>query len=261
MFSLSSAGQPPHGPETASFSPLRRLLACFASASLVLLSGCANLQPAEPTVPDKHVDAITQASDSRWHFVRFRFNRNAQGAVDSYLDVMIADQVVAALIDDFSGQLSVWRFHRRWPEDDTGHQFSFMFMAPTDVAGRLIARIRAHGLLQQLRGQGYLADFRVDRPSGPDAMDIAASSDRSWPEDIQREWPHFIMGASRMWLGLATAAASRHPDSELHQRYVLAEQALDKLWLDKGNHALLHHLSALFGYKPVRVIRRDIMRF
>lgn len=114
--SLSFAGQPPHGPEMTSISPLRRLLSRLGTALLVLLAGCANLQPVEPAAPDRYVDAITQASDSRWHFVRFRFNRNAQGAVDSYLDAMIADQVVAALIDDFADQLSVWRFHRRWPK-------------------------------------------------------------------------------------------------------------------------------------------------
>lgn len=241
---------------------LRRwLVGVWVVLTVLLHTGCANLPPAETASADDHVAAPARNDASRWHYVRFRFNRNAQGEVDSYLDAMIADQVLAAQIDAFADRLDVWRFHRRWPRDATGHQFSFMFMAPADGGEQLIERIAHHWLLRQLSDTGHLAEFRVDRPSGPGAGNIAASSDPAWPVDIQREWPHFIMGASRMWLGLVGRAAAQAPHGDLHQRFIRVEQALDKLWLDKGNQAMLHHLSALFGYKPVRVVRRDIMRF
>jgi uncharacterized RmlC-like cupin family protein len=79
--------------------------------------------------------------------------------------------------------------------------------------------------------------------------------------EIQREWPKFIMGASSMWLGLVGTEADKRADLELHQRYQAVEFVLDEMWFERGNHAFFLHLSALFGYKPVRVIRRDVMTF
>lgn len=87
------------------------------------------------------------------------------------------------------------------------------------------------------------------------------TSDPAWPASIQREWPSFIMSASRMWLGLVQTEARRHDTSDLHARYRATEEAIDELWFNEGNHAFFHHLSALFGYKPLRVIRRDVMTF
>ena len=64
-----------------------------------------------------------------------------------------------------------------------------------------------------------------------------------------------------MWLGLVQSEAEKHVGLELHERYQAVETALDQLWFHQANHAFFHHLSALFGYRPVRVIRRDIMTF
>jgi hypothetical protein len=78
---------------------------------------------------------------------------------------------------------------------------------------------------------------------------------------VQREWPKFIEGASRLWLGLVKAQAERYADQALLQRYRNVEEAMTQIWFEEANHALFHHLSALFGYQPVRVIRREIMTF
>jgi hypothetical protein len=129
------------------------------------------------------------------------------------------------------------------------------------VADRLIARVRADPVLDRLREEGHLADFRVDRTSPELGAAAGATSDPSWPPAIQLEWPKFIMGASRMWLGLVQSEAAKHAELELHERYQAVETTLDELWFEQANHAFFHHLSALFGYQPVRVIRRDIMTF
>jgi hypothetical protein len=64
-----------------------------------------------------------------------------------------------------------------------------------------------------------------------------------------------------MWLGLVAAEVAKLDTSDLYRRYAQASEALDALWFNNANHALFHHLSALFGYQPVRVIRHDIMTF
>ena len=198
---------------------------------------------------------------AEWRYARFRLQRTPDGEVNSYLDGLIADRILEPLIVRYVDELPLWRFHRRWPDDATGHQFSFIFLARPAVGDALIARLEKDPLLQRLKSDGYLIEFRVDRLTPDRASDPAATSDTAWPVEIQREWPKFIMGASSMWLGLVGTEAEKRADLELHQRYQAVEVALDEMWLERGNHAFFHHLSALFGYKPVQVIRRDIMTF
>ncbi len=198
---------------------------------------------------------------AHWTYLRFRLARDGSGEVDSYLDALIADQILAGAIAREADEILLWRFHRRWPDDSTGHQFSFIFFTRPVVADRLIARVRSDPLVDRLHEEGHLAEFRVDRTSPDVGAGAGATSDPSWPPAIQHEWPKFIMGASRMWLGLVQSEAAKHAELELHERYRAVETALDELWFEQANHAFFHHLSALFGYKPVRVIRRDIMTF
>jgi hypothetical protein len=228
---------------------------------LVTLGACAtNTAPSSP-------DAVVTAAGSdepelpRWWYLRFRLARAVDDGVDSYLDALIADQVLAPVIAQHRTELELWRFHRRWPHDPTGHQFSFIFFAPTALAASLSAQVEHDPMLDRLVTDGHLLEFRIDAADPDSATDHAATSDASWPPEIQREWPKFIMGASRMWLGLVQSEAAKHGDLDLHERYQAVEISLDELWFEEANHAFFHHLSALFGYKPVQVIRRDIMTF
>lgn len=232
-------------------------------AILALLGACGG----QRIIQSEGLDAAnsapaTAARDPSWRYVRFRLRRPDNGdAVASHLDLLLADRVLSPLIDAHRDDIPLWRFHRRWADDATGHQFSFVFLASDGVAATLTAGIESHPLLDALRQDGHLIDYRVVAVEPPRAGDPAATSDPRWPESVQREWPVFIMGASRMWLGLVRSEAGRHADKPLHARYRAVERTLDTLWYEHGNHALLHHLSALFGYRPLRVIRRDDMTF
>jgi hypothetical protein len=242
---------------------------CFPFASRVLLfaallgllGACATtLQQPNALAEAKGAQAGDSAT-ARWWYVRFRLRRGADDEVQSYLDTLIADQILAPVIARHEAQIGLWRFHRRWPRDATGHQFSFIFFAPRGVAGSVVAQIEQQPGLARLRSDSHLVEFRVDEAESDRATDPAATSDASWPPEVQREWPKFIMGASRMWLGLVRSEAAKHGEHELHARYRAVEDALAEVWFTEANHAFFHHLSALFGYKPVRVIRREIMTF
>ena len=228
---------------------------------LVAIGACAT--NTAPSLPDAVVTAAgsDETELPRWWYLRFRLARAADDEVDSYLDALIADQVLAPVIAQYQTELELWRFHRRWPRDPTGHQFSFIFFAPTPLADKLSAQVEHDPTLRRLATDGYLMEFRADAANPDSATDPAATSDTSWPPEIQREWPKFIMGASRMWLGLVQSEAAKHSELDLHERYQVVEVSLDELWFEEANHAFFHHLSALFGYKPVQVIRRDIMIF
>ncbi len=252
--SMSFCTWPQHGAHSSG-------LVCLSVFLLSLLSGCATapVAPPEPAaLPTAHSHAPAAAE---WRYMRFRLRRAANGETNSFLDQLIADLILGPRIAQYRQQLLLWRFHRRWADDSTGHQFSFIFLASPAVADRLGAQLEQDPTLQRLRADGHLLEFRIDRLPPDLASDPAATSDMAWSPEVQREWPNFIMGASRMWLGLVHAEAAKHADSDLYERYRAVELALDDLWFRQASHAFFHHLSALFGYKPVRVIRRDVMTF
>jgi hypothetical protein len=214
--------------------------------------------------PEAHADHDPgQDSQPSWHYARFRIRRDGQGDVNSHIDLYIADQLVAPILADSEEAIALWRFHRRWPRDRTGHQFSFIFLAPSDVASAIDKSLRNSSTLSDLEADGYLREYRLDSPHAEAGSDPAATSDPVWPADIQSTWPEFIMGASRMWLALVQAKSAGLTDKPDTDAYRSIESEIDELWFNHGNHALFHHLSALFGYKPLEVkrIRRDVMTF
>ncbi len=232
----------------------------LALVLLVVLGACAMPGPPAASGASAAVEA-GGAAQPRWWYLRFRFARADGGEVDSFLDGLVADRLLSAVIERHEPRLELWRFHRRWPDDAVGHQFSFLFFATDAVAAGVIAQVEDDPLLERLRGDGHLREFRAHPGEGARATTPGGTSDRSWPREIQREWPKFIMGASRMWLGLVQAEAVKQEGADLYARYRAVQGALDRLWFAEGNHAFFHHLSALFGYRPLRVIRRDIMTF
>ncbi|MCP5306441.1 MAG: hypothetical protein H6953_13445 [Chromatiaceae bacterium] len=227
----------------------------------VILGGCT-------TVPSPKGDPVALERlatpvvvQPRWNYLRFRFNTAADGEVDSYLDILVADRILAPIVAQHASTIPLWRFHRRWPDDPVGHRFSLVLYTDPATVDAISAEVAAHPLLQALRNRDMLLSFRVEPVPDVRGTLPEGTSDERWPVAVQREWPYFIMGASRMWLGLAQAEAALHDEPDLHARYRAVEQSLDRLWFEQANHAFLHHLSAIFGYKPALVVHRDIMTF
>jgi hypothetical protein len=227
----------------------------------LVVAGCASQQARVSESADPGPMTTDADGAPQWHYLQFRFDRTSPEVTDRYLDLLVANEVLAPLLAEFHDRLTLWRFHRRWPNDPTGHQFSWIVRATPQTVRQLDARIRSSAVLAGLESRGHLREYRVQVANVEDPGALSATSDRTWPDVLQREWPYFIMGASRMWLGLVQAEAARVGSSDLHVRYREASDAVEALWFEEANHALFHHLSALFGYRPLRVIRRDIMTF
>jgi hypothetical protein len=243
----------------------RRLFSLAALLLLTLLiAGCATTTrpgPSIGTASDQARTAAPAGAAARWYYLRFRFHRNADDEVDSFLDLLVANEIVAPVLERERDGIQLWRFHRRWPDDATGHQFSFIVLTDPARLAAIDRAIRQQPDLARLRADGRLRGYVVDEARGDAPGALANTSDPAWPPLLQREWPHFIMGASRMWLGLVAEEAGQADGLDLYEQYALAADAVDRMWFEEANHALFHHLSALFGYQPVRVIRRDIMTF
>jgi hypothetical protein len=91
---------------------------------------------------------------------------------------------------------------------------------------------------------------------------IGDTSDQNWSPEMQVAWPWFIMGVSQLWLELIREIGKQEGlPEEPKARYAAIEKTLNNLWREEGGHSLLHHLSAVFGYRELAVTQRELMRF
>ena len=96
---------------------------------------------------------------------------------------------------------------------------------------------------------------------------LEQSSDPNWPIEIQRSWPYFIMGASQGWLMLIQELSADPPlegsvtYDQLLEHYRDVDTRLTAQWREYGQHAYLHHLSAVFGYEPIRLRASELRLF
>jgi len=202
--------------------------------------------------------ALLQHNDQNmsWHAIRFRMAKNEQGQPIWAMDSLLGHKLLGPALAEFHEQLPLWRFHRRAGSDRTGHQFSLIFFASETTAEQLAEWVMDDHLLTSLTDAGLLRDVIVQHHAYPNSESVAATSDAHWSEELQRQWPLFIMGASATWLGLIDETvlppADEHESvAELLARYELANDKVTKLWREQGQHAFLHHLSAAFGYQPI----------
>lgn len=238
----------------------RRVIALGLTAAF--LAACAAAPPPQPLPP---VDAHPKTPEPRWGALRFRFAWPPGEDPAWHLDLLFADRVIRPILEREAQGILLWRLHRRAVRDGAGHQVSLLFFAASDTAQRILADATAHPLIARAREAGRLTEFLAEQTA---STRLADTSDPSWPEALRAAWPHYIAGASRMWLELVhafspaeTPSAAAEDLDVLERSYRETAARLDTLWENEGLHAFLHHLNALFGYAPIVVIEERRLRF
>jgi hypothetical protein len=226
---------------------------------VVILTGCAGSRTtgtpvASPGLATPAVDAL-----DAWWVYRFRINWPQAADPDTSVDLLLAHAVVKPSLDIFAERLAYWRFHRRAARDATGHQFSFLFYTDPATARELYASLQASPVLQAVRDQGLVTRIIMDNPQKPLRPGIETTSDAKWSPMLQRQWPAYIMGVSLLWLGLVDETVAALPPDQRNGAnrlavYRAAEKQLNDIWFREGQHALLHHLSAVFGYRALLIV-------
>ena len=236
-----------------------------ATCLLVFGIGCAGPSVLPTPVPPGAAPAQVKLS---WWYVRFQTNWPPGRQPSWHVDPMLAREVIRPVLVQFEDRILLWRFHRRAVRDGAGHQFSFIFYASQDTAGRINAAIRSSGRLAKLVGAGVLIRVRYDDPAGLPRPGLGATSDRKWSKPMQFTWPYFIMGVSRSWLELVDMVSEQtgaaHPPntvSALQTLYAEVNGKIDQTWKNEGNHAYFHHLSAVYGYQPLYVLEKSLRTF
>jgi hypothetical protein len=227
-----------------------------------LISGCVT----QPDVAGKSIDIATghaAATDKLqyWWYARFRIGWPPASDPDFAADLLIADLVIKPLLHAHVKNIRYWRFHRRAVRDNAGHQFSFIFYSDKDTAKNIYASISGDRIVTQLKQHKVLQDIALDNLDNNRRTDIRDTSDKNWSPEIQTAWPAYIMGVSNMWLQLIEQEAGDHGQpatiDALLDKYRTANRKVTALWQTEGQHALLHHLNAIFGYEPL-VIKNSV---
>jgi hypothetical protein len=218
---------------------------------LLWLTGCSAME-SKPVADQGATGELPTAEG--WWYARFRIASEKDNPPLWHIDTLIAGEIIAPVFERNFKDIYIWRVHRRAAADDYGHVFSFIFYSTPQGAQRIYADISANAVLTDLQANGLVTGIDFDNLAGNTRPDIEDTSDANWPVSIQQTWPALIMGASRMWLDLVGQLSATHAGEEnLIHRYELVEQDITRLWAQQGQHAVLHHLSALFAYQPLLI--------
>jgi hypothetical protein len=244
-----------------------RVIIYFLSASLLLIQslGCAAHRERSQQDPIYGRSSSTMPADRQfWWNCRFKIFWPPGQKLDLTADVLLAHAVVSPVIDEFIEHISYWRFHRRAARDEAGHQFSFLFYTDPHTAKQVFDKIQQSSILKEAIKHEIIESIRVDNTQKPSRAEVKDKSDRKWSLSMQKSWPYYIMGVSSLWLALineATLGKAAEGDdvTSLLEYYRQIDAQVTSIWYREGQHALLHHLNAIFGYSPLLI--RKQMRF
>ncbi|MEN6440892.1 MAG: hypothetical protein ABFD97_20155 [Syntrophobacter sp.] len=243
------------------FSRVRAgILFCAVSALLLVsLSGCASTRqgPSSKGPTQREVETTgRQELENSWWYARFQFNWPQDQEPSWHLDLMVANTIIAPVLEKHGAEIPLWRVHRRAAPDQSGHQFSFIFFATQKSAGGIFETIKSNPMLAQMRSAGLITATTFDDTVKVIRPGIGGVSDGHWSVPVRRSWPFFIMGVSEMWMGLIDQLAEDgrpRPKTalELEAFYRKINEEVLAMWNKEAGHALLHHLNAVFGYEPL----------
>lgn len=206
---------------------------------LLIVTGCA-MQPQQ------------EVSMNYWWYARFRISPDENGRTIWPVDLLIADRIVEPVLDKYRNDIRLWRFHRRSVDDSAGHQFSFIFYTDRQTAMNIYEELESSPLTRRLLQKNIVREFLADEPGTNQRTAMEDTSDKNWSLPMQKHWPKYIMGVSELWLGLIDELVQENTGgvSNMLAEYERVDGEITNLWYREGNHALFHHMHALFGYPP-----------
>jgi hypothetical protein len=248
---------------------MQQAIRIYLTLASLLLAACAPALQVEPSATFEPVPAVLGAEqpDRYWWQLRFRLAWPEDEAPDFSQHLLIAEQLLLPVIIENQAQLPLWRFHRRAGRGDAGHQFSLIFFSDKATATRINDEIQAAALTQWLLDRNMIEKVRFAQRSPEELGRLELTSDPEWPMDVQRSWPYFIMGASQTWIMMVQELSQQDAlegevdYAALLKHYQRVDSRLNTQWQSYGQHAYLHHLSAIFGYQPLLIRSSELRTF
>ena len=233
---------------------VRNLLVCVL---FLFVTGCSvrrGMPLGEPVSPE---------DGASWHQVRTYFSWPAGEEINFIDPMIVAHRVFKPVLAQSAREIYLWRFHQRALRDAGGKQITFFIFTTPKHFSAIENEVRENTILQQMMADGVIQRLEsgVVQVSNPHML--AGISDEKWPEQLQDAWPLYANGASAAWLALVDSFAAERcaddaPYSALKGCFQKVAADVDVNWRMHGQHAFFHHLSAIFGYRPV-YMRKDLV--
>lgn len=229
---------------------------------LLLGFGCSTSRKQLRLPVTDHVPPSFKITDNTyWWRCDFRIVWPDDTEIDWGMDLLLAHAVISPVLVKHINDISYWRFHRRAARDAAGHQFSFLFYSTPEIASAVLSEIANSKRLQEAYDANLIAVVLIDDPDHPLLPHIEDTSDPHWSPYLQKNWPSFIMGTSSLWLGLIDESMQDSPEdsADIHlllEHYRQVNSRISETWRTEGQHALLHHLNAIFGYEPLHIKKK-----
>jgi len=193
-----------------------------------------------------------------WHSFSFKISWPESQEPRWWVDIAILDCIVRDVVSDGTLHVELWRVHRRAARDKNGHEFTFDCFTAPDTAKIVDATIKQDKAFSFLRTNELLEKYYPGE--GRAGMDEI--SEQTWPPELRKAWPFYINGVSLALLRLIEALkGSTHsfPDIKdadvttevIERSYQDLNRRLGDVWRDYGSSAFLHHMNAVFGYRPL----------
>jgi hypothetical protein len=224
----------------------------FITAIVALgLWGCASLSPVVES-GDAREGSLPEGEG--WWYARFHIDWPDGEETRWYIGTLIGGEVIAPVFDEYYRDVQIWRVHRRASRDGHGHVFSFIFYSTPQGAQRIYTAIENHAVVKSLLESGRLTRVAVDDVTRITRPNLEDTSDARWPVSVQKTWPAMIMGSSRMWLDLVSEFASVESSiGGVEARYKKVQEDITRIWREQGQHAMLHHMNAIYAYQPLLI--------
>ena len=227
--------------------------------TLSLILGCSVRHQQTQHLPQANIPPIYKpTTNNYWWRCQFKITWPEESKINWGMDLLLAHAVVSPILMENYRDISYWRFHRRAARDKAGHQFSFIFYTTPETAASVYNGIQQSSILQHAVMANLVEKVIIGDPKNPQSPHIEDTSDPHWSLDIQRNWPSFIMGVSALWLGIIDDSIQESPKESIDitlllEKYRETDAKITETWRNEGQHAFLHHLSAVFGYNPMFV--------
>ena len=230
---------------------------CITAVAALGLWGCASHAPVEATSDTREQGQAQPGplpAGEGWWYARFHIDRPEGEEISWYMGTLIGGEVIAPIFDEYYQDVYVWRIHRRAGNDSYGHVFSFIFYSTPRGAQRIFNAIENNTVVKSELESGRLTRVTVDDVTSITRPNIEDTSDADWSLSVQKTWPAMIMGASRMWLDLVSDLAARESATGgLEAKYRKVQDGMTRIWSEQGQHAILHHLNAVYAYQPLLI--------
>ena len=242
-------------------SPAEKKIIVMVVLMGILVCGCSVSNKPIQDVSVHNIPPTYKVLDNTyWWRCKFKNVWPASGRPDFVIDLLLAHAVVSPVLAKHIDDIPYWRFHRRAARDQAGHQFSLLFYSKPEVASAVFAEIQENEILERAITARLVEKVITDNPDNPNSSAIESTSDTHWSLDLQKNWPAFIMGVSSLWLGLIDDTFQGSPEdfADIHkllEKYQQVDAEIAQIWKTEGQHALLHHMSAVFGYKPLIIVK------